>query len=112
MTNYEDHKNFEIHTGTYVSTLIQNSWDAGYNNFYFETNNIDSLAAAINGYSIENPITIHIDVNNGLYVGWDAGRTTFKSLNKETLKSIAANSEYSNEFYLIKPNGEEIPYKK
>ena len=165
-TKYKDHENYPINTGRFISDLIQNSYDAGHNKFYFETNKVGFLSSLVEGNK-KNPIIINIEQN---YWGWDgsfaehstfnikenhgaatgrfakhstfnieknygeavagtsehstfnikensgelvgihAENCIFKSPNKETLDSIKAPE--NNKFYLIQPNGEEIPYRK
>ena len=90
----EDHEAF---TGLFISNLIQNSYDVGYNNFNLGTNDSFLLGSSIEG-SEENPIiigigevefnhqivgllakhsTFNIKENHGTEIGCDAKHSTF-----------------------------------
>ena len=203
--NYDDDNNYIF--GYFISRLIQNSYEAGHNNFDFEINKLGILGYELTGkkdnlikitigdnwgdHTFEgvNHINLNININRGdstcfslsdckikidhnlgddtLYspegciieIGQNVGKwcvhedegyilskstimigdlfpedlvsgpfgrgiksSIFKSPNKETLDLIIKESEYghptnsllkhNNKFYLIKPNGEEILYRK
>ena len=167
-SRYESHENYKLHTGRFISVLIQNSYDAGHNKFNFGINSLGFLGSMIEG-SDENPIRINIDKSNDGFGGFNSKHSTFnirennaeatgrfseysifnivknhggwvgasskhstfnietnkgdgvgrftencifKSPNKETLDSITARSREGNQFYLIQPDGKEIPYEK
>ncbi len=71
---FECHKNYEEHTGIFLSKLIQNSYEAGHNNFRLTTRtltkNITYLDDFKGGYY--RPIHITIDGNIGHMCGHDS----------------------------------------
>ena len=73
---YENHENFRINTGLFISALIQNSYDSGNNNFYFKTNNIEWLGTYNKGNK-ENPLVISIEENHGTRIGEETEYSTF-----------------------------------
>ena len=201
---YDDDNNYIF--GYFISRLIQNSYEAGHNNFDFEINKLGILGYELTGkkdnlikitigdnwgdHTFEgvNHINLNININRGdstcfslsdckikidhnlgddtiyspegciIEIGQNVGKwcvhegdggftkntimigetkfsgdkmasfgsgiegSIFKSPNKETLDLIIKESEYghptnsllkhNNKFYLIKPNGEEILYRK
>jgi len=62
-TTYGVHKNFEDNTGTFSGLLIQNSYEAGYNNFKFREPSIERFARYAEGTK-DNPINIEIQRNS------------------------------------------------
>ena len=96
--NYEDHENFNPNTGFFLTNLIQNSYNEGFNNFYFEMNNSNFLGTSIKG-SEENPIVMSMGSNYKEQVGLCAKHSTFniKENHGASLGSDARHSTFNIE---------------
>ncbi len=96
--NYEDHENFNPNTGFFLTNLIQNSYNGGFNNFYFEINNLNYLGTTIKG-SEKNPIVISMESNYKEKVGSHARHSTFniKENHGASLGSEARHSTFNIE---------------
>jgi hypothetical protein len=69
---YENHDNYSIYSGLYVSRLIQNSYDAGFNGFKFDLENnchVHRLFREIKGTK-ERPVIVDIKGNANGYFGF------------------------------------------
>ena len=95
---YNDHRNYPWRTGIMVSRLIQNSYDHGYNPFWFNTENlseIDCLGSLIVGKR-ETPISVTIQGNLGYCLGFKTQYSIF-TINSGGVKSCgleALNSTF------------------
>ena len=76
---FENDKNYQSYTGKFISKLIQNSYNAGNNNFKLNTKNlkeIHSLGYGLQGIK-EKQIKITIEGNTGNWCGEESKHTTF-----------------------------------
>ena len=125
-------------TGYFLTNLIQNSYNAGHNNFNIGNNGFSYLGMSLEGKK-ENPLIMNIEENygdlignkakniifnvkkeknfdriekGGFTIGCESKNCILKSPDKKTLTLTADSGLGSSikEFYLIQPNGDEIPY--
>ena len=77
---HEQHKKYCVRTGRVILKLIQNSYDAGHNNFTFDTTalkEIDDFGSDLEGTE-ERPIEITITGNTGDWCGCLSKHLTYK----------------------------------
>ncbi|MFH1637621.1 MAG: hypothetical protein ABIB71_04330 [Candidatus Woesearchaeota archaeon] len=68
---YEQNENYICYTGAFISRLMQNSYNARHNGFFFNTSalkEIDNMAYKIKGTHL-NPIRVKIEGNVGTFCG-------------------------------------------
>ena len=76
---YEDHPNYQSFTGLFISQLIQNSYNAGNNNFELDVNTlkpVDNLAREVSGTK-ERMVRVVIKGEVGDLCGYQAQHVTF-----------------------------------
>ncbi|MBI4453216.1 hypothetical protein HY636_01080 [Candidatus Woesearchaeota archaeon] len=74
---YEDNKWYSRRTGEFISQLIQNSYEAGYNNFILNTTkSIIYLGLELKGCP-ERRISVYIDGDTGIFCGEKASYSSF-----------------------------------
>jgi len=78
-SKYEEHQKYENSIGMFISELIQNSYNQGYNNFTLNTTRLKEISHI--GHHItgtpENPIEITIIGNTGKNCGWLSENSTY-----------------------------------
>ena len=73
-SKFHQHKNYSKHTGSFLSSLIQNSYNEGHNDFYFNLHNqplISRLGRNICARD-NNPLNLYVDGNLGNSVMTDS----------------------------------------
>ena len=125
---HEQHKNYDWATGHFISELIQNSYDAGHNDFTLSTTalkRIHNLGSYLEGTK-KRPLEITIKGNIGYSCGCSAKNaafnikgnardscgfcaenSTFKTPNRRTLKKMLKEVSESNRIIFIHPDGTE-----
>ena len=106
---YETYPRYADNTGLFISRLIQNSYNAGNNDFYLKppvVKNIDYLGAHLQGTKRRN-INLQIDGDVGNSYGLSAKNSTFKTTKQENLKSLRTFVPAGNQIIFIHPNGTE-----
>ena len=105
---YEDHANY-LSTGFFVSQLIQNSYDAGNNNFELDVNAlkpIDNLVSSVSGTK-ERVVRVVIKGETGIFCGFGAQHSIFTI--KKAGDWYACKVNYST--FIIEKAGESCGFE-
>ncbi|MBI4453658.1 hypothetical protein HY636_03365 [Candidatus Woesearchaeota archaeon] len=109
---FREYNEYSERTGEFITKLIQNSYDAGNNNFGLNTKklktSIGGLGRNLQGYP-ERILSLQIDGDVGDECGFRAAYCTFKTSNSRTLNALLEQVPLirGNKIYYINPNGSE-----
>ncbi len=130
---YENIKEYQGKIGLLITKLIQNSYEAGHNNFKLDTtalqdmnrigyqlrgtkeNNIEVAIKGDVGYQLgvqAEHATFSVTGNIKSHCGIDANDSTFKATNKEMLQEIREEMRRNNTVIYIHPDGTEEEIKR
>ena len=107
---YEDHGWYRGLTGIFVSVLMQQSYDAGYNQFYFNIENfpkLDNLAVLVRGKE-KKPIEVAISGNIGEHFGHGAAYASLQASSKSNLCFVGCRTQ--NSTLILRGNVQDLGF--
>ena len=106
---HEQHNEYCWRTGLFISKLMQNSYEAGHNDFILNTTalkEIHNLGCDLTGTE-ERLIKLTIIGNTGDWCGWGSRNLSYKTPNKKTLDKMLKNVKKGNRIIFVHPDGSE-----